>query len=207
MLIIGAKGFAKEVLEVLFQNEIEESNIYFFDDINLSNSVYGKFKVLSALKEAEILFQTNNNFTMGIGGTQIRESLVEKFEQIGGKLTSTISPFANIGHFDNKIEHGCNIMTGTVITNSVKIGKCTLINLNCTIGHDCTIGEFCELSPGTHISGNCNIGNFCTFGTGSVVLPKIKIGNNVIVGAGAVVTKDLPDNCTVVGIPAKIIKY
>ena len=36
---------------------------------------------------------------------------------------------------------------------------------------------------------------------------KINIGKNVIVGAGAVVTKDIPDNCVAVGVPAKIIKY
>jgi acetyltransferase-like isoleucine patch superfamily enzyme len=34
----------------------------------------------------------------------------------------------------------------------------------------------------------------------------MKIGKNVIVGAGSLVTKDVPDNCMVVGIPAKIIK-
>ena len=43
MLIIGAKGFAKEVLEVLFQNNIQ--NIFFFDDVNpeLTGNLYGKF--------------------------------------------------------------------------------------------------------------------------------------------------------------------
>lgn len=34
---------------------------------------------------------------------------------------------------------------------------------------------------------------------------KIKIGNNVAIGANAVVTKDVPNNCVVVGVPAKII--
>ena len=38
------------------------------------------------------------------------------------------------------------------------------------------------------------------------IAPTAKIGKNVIVGAGSVVTKDVPDNCMVVGIPAKIIK-
>ncbi|WP_348636746.1 hypothetical protein [Flavobacterium anhuiense] len=38
-------------------------------------------------------------------------------------------------------------------------------------------------------------------------MPKVKIGKNVIVGAGSVVTKDIPDNCLVVGVPARIIKF
>ena len=38
------------------------------------------------------------------------------------------------------------------------------------------------------------------------VLPGVTIGNNVVVAAGAVVTKDVPDNCVVGGVPAKIIR-
>lgn len=41
---------------------------------------------------------------------------------------------------------------------------------------------------------------------GAIVIGKIMIGNNVIIGAGAVVTKDIPDDCVVVGNPARIIK-
>lgn len=43
-------------------------------------------------------------------------------------------------------------------------------------------------------------------GAGAIVLPGVTIGNNVVVAAGAVVTKDVPDNCVVAGVPAKVIK-
>lgn len=43
-------------------------------------------------------------------------------------------------------------------------------------------------------------------GTGSIILPGVTIGENAIVGAGSIVTKDVPDNCIVVGNPAKIIR-
>ena len=41
---------------------------------------------------------------------------------------------------------------------------------------------------------------------GGTILPGVTIGNNVVVAAGAVVTKDVPDNCVVGGVPAKIMK-
>ena len=43
-------------------------------------------------------------------------------------------------------------------------------------------------------------------GTGAIISMGVEIGENAIVGAGAVVTKNVPNNCTVVGIPAKPIK-
>ena len=42
--------------------------------------------------------------------------------------------------------------------------------------------------------------------TGSMVFGKVKIGNNVKIGAATVIYKDVPDNCTVVGNPAVIVK-
>ena len=50
------------------------------------------------------------------------------------------------------------------------------------------------------------IGNNCVIGIRSIILPGVKIGNQVIVGAGSIVTKDIPDNCIVVGNPAKVIR-
>lgn len=50
------------------------------------------------------------------------------------------------------------------------------------------------------------IGDNCYIGTGATILGPIHIGDNVTIAAGAVVINDVPDNCTVAGVPAKIIK-
>ena len=56
-------------------------------------------------------------------------------------------------------------------------------------------------------SGGCpTIGDNVFKGTNSCILGNVKIGNNVVIAAGAVVVHDVPDNVTVAGIPAKIIK-
>ena len=49
------------------------------------------------------------------------------------------------------------------------------------------------------------IGDNCLIGAGAVVIGDIKVGNNVKIGAGAVVNKDVPDGCTVVPQPMRII--
>jgi sugar O-acyltransferase (sialic acid O-acetyltransferase NeuD family) len=205
MIIAGAKGFAKEVLEVLYQNN-EEGVIYFFDDVStdIPDTLYEKFEVIRDLKRAKEVLANDNRYCLGAGRPLTRYQLVKKFASLSAKLVSVISPAARVGHYGSVIDNGCCIMTGTVITNDVKIGKGVLINLNCTVGHDSVIEEFVELSPGVHVSGHCTIGKFTSIGTNAAILPGIRIGENVIVGAGALVTKHIPDNSLVMGIPAVI---
>jgi acetyltransferase-like isoleucine patch superfamily enzyme len=68
------------------------------------------------------------------------------------------------------------------------------------------VGNFVEISPSVTLLGRCTVGSYSRIGSNATILPDVKIGKNVTIGAGSVVTKDLPDNCVAVGIPAKIIK-
>jgi sugar O-acyltransferase (sialic acid O-acetyltransferase NeuD family) len=207
MLIIGAKGFAKEVLEIVFQlNQLE--NLAFYDDVNdcVSGHLFDRFPILKTTEEALTYFKTmDNRFTIGIGNPVLRKKLYEKFTALGGVFTSTISQ-TNIGNYDVSIGLGSNILGGVTISNSVRIGMGSLLYYNSIITHDCIIGDFVEISPAATILGRCNIGNYCHIGANATILPDVRIGNNVIIGAGSVVTKDIPDNSLVVGVPGKVIK-
>lgn len=79
-----------------------------------------------------------------------------------------------------------------VVNEGAKIGK------NFTLRHGVTVGDVNGKTP--------VIGDNVTVGAGAKIIGGIKVGNNVIVGANTVVNKDVPDNCVVAGIPAKIIK-
>ena len=206
MLIIGAKGLAKEVLEI-FHQQNELANLFFYDDIStdVPDLLYGQFAVLRNMNQVAELFATDNRFTIGIGEPELRFKMYNQFTQAGGQLVSVISPNAVIGHYGTVIAPGAIIMAGTFISNDVNIGMGCLINPNCTISHDTVIGDFVEISPGVQITGRCKIGDGCSIGTNAIVLPGITIGKRVIAGAGAVITKDVADGLTVVGIPAKNI--
>lgn len=205
MLIIGAKGFAKEVLEVCHQlNHLE--NLCFFDNvsIDIENQLFDTFPILKSFDEAKDYFKNvDSQFTMGIGSPNLRQRLSSQFVQLGGKFSSVISPKADIGSYDVNISTGANILDGVKISNSVKIGVGALIYYNAIITHDCEVGDFVEISPNATILGRVKIGNFTHIGANATILPNIIIGNNVVVGAGAVVTKNIPDNSIVKGIPAK----
>ncbi len=203
MLIAGGGGFAKEMLEILLQQNYADK-IYFYDDVDpLNKTIYDTYPILKNKNDVKELFKNDNIFCLGTGGVQQRKKLYELLTVCGGKPVNIISPFAHIGKNKNEIGEATSVSTGAIITTNVNIGKGCLINLNCTIGHGTAIGDFCELSPGVHISGNCIIKNMCSIGTGAVLLPNITIGNNVTIGAGAVITKNIEEGQVIVGVPGK----
>lgn len=205
MLIVGAKGFAKELLETIMQKN-SEAKIAFYDDVSgdLPELLFNKYQIIKNEEEASsYLKEQDMHFALGIGDPKLRYEFYKKFVSLGGKPTSIISPFSKIGKYNNFIQEGCTILTDVVIESNNSIGKGNLLHIGSLITHDVTIGNFCEISPRVNLLGNVIIGDFCSLGTASTILPKVKIGNNVTVGAGAVVTKDIADDLTVVGIPAK----
>ena len=91
----------------------------------------------------------------------------------------------------------CHQGLGVVIHPNAIIGDHVMIRQHVSIGNNGKNNQR-GLAP--------RIGNYVTISAGACVLGDITIGNNVTIGANAVVINDVPDNCVVVGIPAKIIK-
>ncbi|MDO6597681.1 NeuD/PglB/VioB family sugar acetyltransferase [Oceanihabitans sp. 2_MG-2023] len=210
MIVIGAKGFAKEVLEVLYHQEIIPlKDLIFFDNVtqNGPDLLYNTYPILKSYLEVSTYFKnTNNTFTIGIGNPYLRNKLAVKFKELGGELVSTISAKAEIGRHNVIIGKGCNILCQSVISNDVTIGEGVIIYFNALITHDVTIGDYVEVSPNAVLLGHCEIGDFSQIGSGATILNGVKIGKGVVVAAGAVVTKNVPNNCMVAGVPAVIKK-
>jgi serine O-acetyltransferase len=76
-----------------------------------------------------------------------------------------------------------------------------IIGRDCSIAHDVTIGTLGGGKMGVPV-----IGDNVMISSGARVLGPIRVGNNVKIGANAVVIKDIPDNATAVGVPARIVK-
>jgi sugar O-acyltransferase (sialic acid O-acetyltransferase NeuD family) len=208
MVIIGAKGLAKELLAV-FQWNGSSDDLVFFDNVSedIPDTLYGRFSVLKSWEDLEMYFQKKScDFVLGIGGAKTRKFLAEKAISIGGKLRCIVSNHALIGEFGNTIGNGVGILSHVTITGDVNIGEGSLINKAVIISHDVKIGCYCEISPGAKILGCTTVGDRTEIGTNAVILPNVVIGSDCKVGAGAVVTKNVPDGLIVIGIPAKRLK-
>ena len=83
--------------------------------------------------------------------------------------------------------------------NGIVIHQDAVIGDHCLIMQQVTLGQTAE-------GGAPTLGDGVYIGAGAKLLGKITIGNNTRIGANAVVLADVPENCTAVGIPARIIK-
>ena len=114
------------------------------------------------------------------------------------------------------VSQRCVRKTGIEIHPAATIGKRFFIDhgTGVVIGETTEIGDDCTIYQGVTLGGtgkdtgkrHPTLGNNVMVGSGAKVLGPIKIGNNVRIAAGAVVLTDIPDNCTAVGVPAKVVR-
>ena len=105
------------------------------------------------------------------------------------------------------IKYGIQIPRTTKIGYGFYIGHGVgiVINEGTIIGNNVNISQF--LSIGTNKRTPAVIGDNVYIGPNVCIVEDVHIGNNATIGAGAVVIKDVPDDATVVGVPAKVISY
>ena len=109
-----------------------------------------------------------------------------------------IHPGAKIGK-NLFIDHGMGVV----------IGETSEIGNDVTIYHAVTLGgssPSIDSERQRHEKRHPTIGNDVVIGSGAQIIGPIKVGNNSRVAANAVVVKDVPENATMVGIPAKAVK-
>lgn len=190
--IIGAGGFGQEVYWSLLPRD-RENAVFFVDD---AYCVDANTIPLSRFNPFEY------RAVVAVGNSMHRKQIVERLPA-ETRFFTHIHNSVLILSPNVIIEEGSIICAGTIITNNVKLGKHTHLNLNTTIGHDTVIGNFFTTAPGVNISGNCNIQDCVYVGTNSAVKQKINICSDVIIGMNAGVVKDINEPGTYIGTPAK----
>jgi UDP-perosamine 4-acetyltransferase len=141
---------------------------------------------------------------VAIGDNRLRVVLLAQVLEIGFELINAISPHAVISP-SATLGKGIAIMAGAVINASAQIRDGVIINTNASVDHDCYLSEGVHVGPGSALAGNIEIGRESFLGAGTCVVPGIRIGSRAIIGAGAVVIRDIPDEVTAVGVPARVV--
>lgn len=87
----------------------------------------------------------------------------------------------------------------------IQHGFSTIISAD-KIGEDCWINQQVTIGYTSKSDRSPVIGDRVTINAGAKVLGDLTVGDDSIIGANAVVVKNVPPKCTVVGVPARIIR-
>ena len=204
--LVGASGFGSEVLPLL-ERQIRtqkdfEGDIVLVDSDRSKKKLFGR-KIISE-EEFLGLNAKKKFFNVAISNSEIREKVYKRLFQNGVEpmsiFSEDIQKLASV-----EIKEGAIICPKSLFTSNIKVGKFFHCNYRCSIAHDCRIGDFVTLAPGVLVNGNVTIENSAYIGSGAVIKQGIRIGKNSTVGMGAIVLKDVSENSTVVGNPARAI--
>ncbi len=145
-------------------------------------------------------------------------------------LNAYISPLSQIRNKHNiAIGSGCVIRQSSSIGgrsicfgNNVRIGRCSHVMGNVSIGDDVMIAPNVTIAGGAHgierngipmfyqagkSKGSILIGSDVWIGANSVITDSVTIGKGAVIGAGSVVTKNVDEYAIVVGNPARLLRY
>lgn len=209
LLIYGAGGLGRELMEIIEESNREKEQwrlLGFVDDNLEKGSTVCGYPVLGGFD----FFHANTlnlGVVFGFADCLAKEAVYNKIKEhcpgfyfpVIAHPSSYISPRATLGE-------GVVVTRFCVVNVNARVGKCVLINENSGVYHDCVVGAFTSIMPGVRISGNVNVGKRAYLGVQAAIKQGLTIGSDSVVGMGSTVITDVPDSCTVVGNPAKIIR-
>lgn len=138
---------------------------------------------------------------VAIGAPVTRAAMLERLDAMGRRLTTVVHPSAYVGP-RVRLDDGAIVCPGVVLTCDIHVGRAAILNYGAQVGHDGVIGRCAFIAPGANLGGNVTVGALADVGIGASVIQGRTIGERAVVGAGAVVIRDVPDDTTVVGVPA-----
>jgi sugar O-acyltransferase (sialic acid O-acetyltransferase NeuD family) len=147
----------------------------------------------------------NTRAIVAIGNNTQRSLVQGKVLEHGRSLVSIVHPTASVSR-SATLDAGCYLAEHATIRANSFVGAGTILNTGSVVSHDCHIGSFVSFGPNAATASHVSTGARTMLGVGACVRPHAKIGSDCEVGAGAAVVNDIPDGCTVVGVPAKPIE-
>lgn len=204
VIVVGGGGHAKVLISALLL--LRRQVLGYVDVDDSLPALLG----IANLGDDDVVLQHATNevrLVNGVGSghsTRLHQTVFEKFAEKGYVFETVIHPNAFVAS-EVDIEVGAQLMAGAVIQTGVKLGENVIVNTSASVDHDCLIDSHAHIAPGVTLSGGVHVGPGSHIGAGASVIQGVTIGARSIVGAGAVVIRDVPEDVTVVGIPAAVL--
>ena len=208
--IVGAGGFGREVQWLIERiNTVDQVwTIKGYVDDNSKGNI-NDYPVIGTIDDFLSLHANDTDHSAvvcAIGNSKVRKKVIEKLHACSCiDFPNLIDPSVLMSDRIT-LGEGNIICAGNILTVNIILGDFNIINLDCTIGHDVVMKDFDTLYPSVNVSGATTIESCTELGTGAHIIQGLTVGAESIVGAGSVVIRDIPEHCTAVGNPCKVIK-
>lgn len=200
LIIYGAGGLGREVLAMVDGDSRYEVK-GFIDDSKVVGTTVANVQVVAHYDTLESF--SDCSFVVAIGDPVTKSKIVGKLRAKHVKFATIIHPSAMIGSASVIIGEGSIVCAGVMLTTDIHIGDHVLLNLGCSVGHDARIASYTSIMPGANIAGEVTLGEKVLVGAGASIMNRVSVGERSKVGMGAVVLTNVPQDVTVVGVPAK----
>lgn len=212
VLILGGLGNGSVIANAILDannkgNKDIEFAGYLNDRLEIGSSIEG-WPVLGSTQDVNHFLKEGYSFINTIYRIDGQQKRIEKFKKLNipdPALISFVHPLAYVAP-NVKISPGTVIMPNTSISSGVTFGKCCLIMVGATIGHNSTIGDHCHFAAQSCISSFVKIHDGVHIGLNATVREDLTIGKNSTLGMGSVLLKDIPESEIWAGNPAKYIR-
>lgn len=200
--LIGGGGHAKVVAATFQACGWRIEGVFDRDPESWGRKILG-IDIVGDVPEASWWRQTRIYAFLSIGSNASRKRLATTLSSV--KWATVVHPSATV-HSSAVLGPGVLVCAHAVIQPDAKVGAHTIINTGAVVEHDNCIADYCLIGPRVCLAGGTKVGVGALVGAGATAIPGIRIGAWSTVGAGSVMTADVPENVTVVGVPAHIVK-
>lgn len=196
LLIYGAGGHAKSVMEMVLQNQAYAIAGIVDDDPALTGKqvlgipVLGSRAILAALKAHGVRLAAN-----GVGGIldiNVRVRVYAALEQAGFSFPAIQHPRATLEP-SASVEDGVQVFANAYIGSQALLKSRCMVNTNAVVSHDCVIGAYSHIAPGALLAGHVHVGERSLVGMGVTTAIGVRIGDGVRIGNSAILLADVPD--------------
>jgi sugar O-acyltransferase (sialic acid O-acetyltransferase NeuD family) len=203
LAILGASGHGRVVADAALASGF--GRVFFFDDAWPVRRSCGSWDILGATAELLTGADDFDAVIVGIGDNKARLAKCKHLDASGLPLSRVVHPLAIVSA-RAAIDRGVVVLAGAVVNIGAELGFAAIVNSAAVIEHDCILSDGVHVSPGAVLAGEVKVGARSWIGAGAIVKQGVVIGSDVTVGAGAVVIRDVPNDTTVVGVPARSIR-
>jgi sugar O-acyltransferase (sialic acid O-acetyltransferase NeuD family) len=197
LLVIGAGGHAKVVVDAALQTDIDVVAVV--GGASDPKAVLG-IGVVDAYDAPPC-----DAFIVAIGDNAARARLFAEYCARGLTPASVVHPAATISP-SAEIARGTFVAAGVIVNPETHIGENCILNTGCTIDHDCDLGPHVHVGPGVNLCGAVSIDEGALIGVGACAAPGTSVGAWSVVGAGAAVVGSLPGRSVCTGVPARVVR-